>query len=110
MITDDKTLIEMRSNTDKTKREHYYKVGEYTFKQYYSTSSDCYNPFNINIYYKNDYVGGASGVSTIDSINKALISALKYQHQYRDERNKLENKIGQVLAIIMPEDEHDDRL
>lgn len=110
MIIDDKTLIEMRSNPDKSKREYYYKVGDYTFRQYYSTSTDYYNPFSFNIYYKNDFVGGASGKTAIDSINQALISALKYQYQYREERNQLQDKLEKIYDLIKPDDPFDDRL
>jgi hypothetical protein len=100
-IYDENTLKDMRKSPDKTLRRNKYKVGEFTFHQFYDHSTDIYNPFKVYVYNKEgSYIYGGSGPTIEASYHNLIKSAIEYSEQYKNERNKLINKVGQALAVF----------
>lgn len=112
MIRDNEVLKQMRKDPDKTKREHYYKVKDLTFRQSYSNSTDYYNPYSVYIYdSKQQYIASGSGPSIEDSYNNLIQGLIRYMLEYRDTSLKQSDTLSKISGLIgcCNSDEQDNR-
>ena len=104
--TDQEYLKELAKNPKKSKRRHSYEVGDFCFQQFYSTSTDVFNPYCVYVYDKEgENVGAGSSPTIEESYHSLILSNIKFKTQYLNERNNLSKSLEKIRSITNENDE-----